>query len=376
MPMPVLGTTPRAILASPGMLPAALFVCLASLLLVLTLAWHVPMMLWDHLDLVPIYQSWQAGALAESAFLAVHGGHMHTAAYAVLLATTALSHGQPWLDCVASWLLLLVHAGVIALLFRETFPDGTRHAIGFAALLVLLALYPGHLANLQWGWQVAVFLCLAGASTTVYALTRPGLSGWHQSAALAAATIAYFSFATAIALLPTALALIALRRDLPRTRRVVAMLPWLLAAMAVALQYRRFGSDSTRPGFAAIVVYALNFLGAGIARFATDLAPWLALGAVAVAVVALARCRLQRACLPGWAWPCSRHAPACSSRSAVPHRSAASTPSSRATSASHRFSGSVAAASPPARGGSAGRACCASASRSSPCSRLRTHCTW
>jgi hypothetical protein len=148
------------------------------------------------------------------------------------------------------------------------------------------------------GGQVAVFLCLAGASTTVYALTRPGLSGWHQSAALAAATIAYFSFATAIALLPTALALIALRRDLPRTRRVVAMLPWLLAAMAVALQYRGFGSDSTRPGFAAIVVYALNFLGAGIARFATDLAPWLALGAVAVAVVALARCRLQRACLP------------------------------------------------------------------------------
>lgn len=289
---------PRALPTSPRFLLSALFVLLAGLLLALTLAWHVPLMLWDHLDLVPIYQAWQAGTLADSAFLAIHGGHMHTAAYAVLLATTALSQGQPWLDCIASWLLLLVHAGIIAVLVRETLPDVTRREVAFAALLGLLALYPGHLANLQWGWQVAVFLCLAGTSTTVYALTRPSLSAGHQAVALAAAAIACFSFATAIALLPTAPVLIALRHDLPRPRRLLAALPWLLAMLAVALQYRDLGSEAARPGVAAIAIYALNFLGAGIARFATDLAPWLALGAIAVALPALVRCRLQRACLP------------------------------------------------------------------------------
>ena len=285
-------------LASPNLLPNALFVLLAGTLLVMTLAWHVPMMLWDHLDLVPIYQSWRGGDLAGSAFLAVHGGHMHTAAYAVLLATTALSGGHPWLDCVASWFLLLVHAGVIAALARETLVDGTPRDSGFAALLVLLALYPGHLANLQWGWQVAVFLCLAGVSTCVYALTRSELSWRHQVAALTTAALAYFSFATAIAVLPTAIALIALRGDVPRARRMLALLPWLMAALAVALQYRGFGVDATRPGVAEVAAYALNFLGAGIVRFAPDLAPSLALAAVAVAGLALARCRLQRACLP------------------------------------------------------------------------------
>ena len=275
-----------------------LFALLAGLLLALTLAWHVPMMLWDHLDLVPIYASWQSGSLADSAFFAVHGGHMHTAAYAVLLATTALSQGRPWLDCVASWLLLLVHAGTIAFFIRETFGCVAGRRMGVAALLLLLALHPGHLANLQWGWQVAVFLCLAGTGATLLALTRPGLTAWHQSLALVAATVAYFSFATSIALLPTALVLIALRTDVPRRRRLLAALPWLFAAAVVALQYHGMGTQSARPGIAAVTAYALNFLGAGIARFATDLAPWVALGALVAAAIACSRGGPQRTRLP------------------------------------------------------------------------------
>ena len=35
------------------------FAALAALLLAATLAWHLPMMLWDHIDLVPMYEeSW------------------------------------------------------------------------------------------------------------------------------------------------------------------------------------------------------------------------------------------------------------------------------------------------------------------------------
>src|SRR5690606_21550733 len=114
----------------------------------------------------------------------------------------------------------------------------------------------------------------------------------------AAAAIACFSFATAIALLPTALALIALRRDLSPARRLLAALPWLLATAAIAMQYRGFAQDASHAAIGVTLAYSLNFLGAGIARFATDLAPWIAAGAIALAAFALARSHLQRACLP------------------------------------------------------------------------------
>src|SRR3982750_1724891 len=88
----------------------ALFIFLSAYLLVLTMVWHVPMMLWDHLDLAPIYKAWNEGDLARSGFWNIHGGHLHTAAYAVLLVTTRLSGGEPWLDCLTSWVLLLGYA--------------------------------------------------------------------------------------------------------------------------------------------------------------------------------------------------------------------------------------------------------------------------
>src|SRR5690606_3672106 len=48
------------------------FAALAALLLAATMAWHLPMMLWDHIDLVPMYEAWQDGTLASSAFWQVH----------------------------------------------------------------------------------------------------------------------------------------------------------------------------------------------------------------------------------------------------------------------------------------------------------------
>ena len=75
--------SPRPVVA----LPLAL-----GLLLAATLQWHLPLMLWDHIDLVPIYDAWRRGDLAASQFWRIHdGSHFHSAAYAVLLATTWLS---------------------------------------------------------------------------------------------------------------------------------------------------------------------------------------------------------------------------------------------------------------------------------------------
>jgi hypothetical protein len=268
------------------------FALIALVLLALTLRWHVPMMLWDHLDLVPIYAAWHDGTLAPSTLLAIHGGHLHTLAYVVLLATTSLSHGQTWLDCAASWLMLVVFAGVVASFARETFG---RDRPLIALLVVFLALYPGHLANLQWGWQVAVFLCIAGVVVAIRLLTLAALTPACVAASIVAGGVALLSFATAGALVPTAIVLIALRDDVSPKMRCLFALPWL-ALGALFL----FGIDAS-PGGAHLVDvprYALNFLGAGIARFATPLAPFFAIAGIVTGAWAYIGVRDRRESLP------------------------------------------------------------------------------
>jgi hypothetical protein len=255
----------------------ALFAMLAAVLLLLTLCWHVPIMLWDHLDLVPIYAAWHEGHLNPSTLLAVHGGHLHALAYAVLLLTTYISSGHPWLDCTASWLLLVLYAAIVMSFPRATF---SNRSIGnaLAGLLLFLALYPGHLANLQWGWQVAVFLCLFGAAITIRMLTQIELSPMHVAVAAVATATALLSFATSAALVPTAIMLIAMRRELSFGRRLLFALPWLVLGGLFAMRIDAPASSavgSARIG--EIFFYTLNFLGAGIARFASDLAPWVAI---------------------------------------------------------------------------------------------------
>ncbi len=276
---------------------AIAFAALALALLAMTLRWHVPMMLWDHLDLVPMVQASREGALGHSIFWDIHGGHLHSAAYAVLLLTTWLSGGQPWLDCVASWILLVAYAAiVVGPVLRAALPDGTPMRWHYAILL--FALYPGHLANLQWGWQVAVFLCLLGAVLVVASLCAKRLDGWRNAVALAGAVLAWLSFATGIGLVPLAMLLLAARRDVPWRRRTVLALPWGLPAPAVAWSER--ARARSPEGFASasqLALYVLDYIGAGVARFATDVAPWLALVAIATGIHAFVRVRHERAAL-------------------------------------------------------------------------------
>lgn len=265
-------------------LPWGFFIGLALALLAMTLAWHVPMMLWDHLDLLPIYQSWQTQGIAGARLLDVHdGSHLHALAYLVLLATTVLSHGQPWLDCVVSFALLASYAWLVMRMAGATqLQAGRWGMLG----LVFLALYPGHLANLQWGWQVAVFLCLSGVAVCVYCLSVGELSRARNAAALLAAVAACLSFATGVALIPVALVLLALRRELPWASRVRHALPWLGLAAFVAWRYGTEGAGA-QAGVSTSLLYALNFLGGGVLRFATDLAPWLVLAGLVVLTAVL-----------------------------------------------------------------------------------------
>jgi hypothetical protein len=264
--------------ADPKRLISLFFAVLALGLLAATLAWHIPMMLWDHLDLVPLYKTWLDGSLHSIDLVRVHGGHLHSAAYAVLLITTGLSGGQPWLDCVVSWFLLVGYAALISVQALRI-GDNRSHSLAIG-IVVLLALYPGHLSNLQWGWQVAVFLCLLGIVGTVSLLTRDKMSPAQLACAIACSILACLSFAIGVAILPVAALLLGVRNDISLKLRIIG----IAAIAAFALCYVFLLAPVT-DGHASLPIgttihYILNFLGSGIVRFATDLAPWVAAAAI------------------------------------------------------------------------------------------------
>ena len=274
------------------------FVVLAALLLAATMAWHLPMMLWDHIDLVPMYEAWQSGSLASSAFWRVHdGSHLHVAAYAVLLATTGASGGQPWLDCLASVALLVAQA-LVLLRIAASAPAGRIQGVWWL-LLLLLALHPGHLVNLQWGWQVAVFISTLGAVAAIALLTRPALTFPTNLLAVALASVGVLGFSTTLAVFPIALALLALHPALQVRQRVVLALPWLAAGAALLawLSAGRVGLAGGFPGVAELALYVLNYLGGGVSRLATAAAPVWTLLALATAVFTVAT-RWQSALRP------------------------------------------------------------------------------
>jgi hypothetical protein len=271
-------------------LSAGAFAVFWALLLAGTLAWYLPLMLWDHIDLVPMLEAWHAGTLRDSGFWRVHdGSHFHVAAYAVLLATTTLSDGRPWLDALASFALLTVQA---LLLWRITRGDGSRSAAGaWALLLVYLALYPGHLVNLQWGWQVAVFISTLGAVAAIAGLTRAQLPMSINLLAVASAGIGVLGFSTTLAVFPVALWLVLSHSGVPRARRPWLALPWAVAGLALAasLAMAREPGAAAIPAPGAWLGYVINYLGGGVSRFATAMAPAWAVIALATAAWTVVR---------------------------------------------------------------------------------------
>lgn len=254
---------------------SGVFLALALALLWAALRWRVPMMLWDHLDLLPMLQAWRDGNLQLRDLFSVHdGSHLHAAAYVLLLATTELSNGQTWLDVLLSWSLLVAGAIVVVAMARRSLPAGVP--IWQWLMLVGLALYPGHLANLQWGWQVAVFVCVSSSLFAIASLCITRLTWWWNGAACTAAIFAWLGFATALALVPVACVLIVQRQGFRWSERIAMSVPWLLLGALAVVQMDRSGA--TRPlldGW-ALLHYSLNFVGSGAVRFATGFAPWLA----------------------------------------------------------------------------------------------------
>jgi hypothetical protein len=275
------------------------FATLAAFLLAATLAWHIPFMLWDHLELAPMYQGWMAGHLDQTTFWKLQGtGHWHVATYLLLLPSAWVTHGDPWLDCILSWMFLLAYGGLLLRWRARTVPLDRPVDLMVALLMVFLVLYPGNFFNLQMGWQLAVFQCLFGAAVSITALSAPRLTWPLNLVALVGAALGVLSFAVSYALFVVAVAMIFLRLEMSWPRRILHVLPWFLLALGVYHFGHAAQGVLVHFHTIKIVDYSLYYLGSGVARFAPLLAPWLGAAALVLLACIVAGIRNRQAAMP------------------------------------------------------------------------------
>ncbi len=241
------------------------------------ITFHYPVLYFDHWDLAPYYQRMMAGGLEWRDLFAPHGTHWHTGGYAVMLALAPLTGMTQTPEIIASLLFALAACGgVYALLDR---PGPVLFAV---AALFLFSLDQAE--NWLWGWQISVFINIAGAAWAIALLVRGGGAASMAGAMLAAA-IAVYSFATGLALLPVGLLVIWQSR-----RARWRMAAWAVFSAALAIHYKLAVLD-TQAAYAAEITpaaldaktiaslasYALNLLGAAVGRFSDGVPLALAL---------------------------------------------------------------------------------------------------
>ncbi|NND45979.1 MAG: hypothetical protein HKN58_11710 [Xanthomonadales bacterium] len=273
--------------------PNNLLAFMALLLLALAAWWHVPMMLWDHLDLVPLLQAADTGALSAGQLLQPHGGHSHVSAYLALLGTTLISGGWPLADVLVSWLLLVAFAALLYHCVRAVSPAPDRYRLqGLTALMALSTL---HLPNLVWGWQVAVFICLLGVATGIAAITLDCSRPARLVLGAAALLLAVSSFATGMALYPAMIVGLLLQTRIAGPEKLELAVLWGLWFLILLFWMDYLPPDTAVPtaagGLAELVLYTLNYLGAGAIRFAGVLAPVITLIGLGLLALALQRLR-------------------------------------------------------------------------------------
>ena len=262
--------------------PAA--VCLA-VVLVFCLLFHYQAPYHDHWDLIPFYGAMRSGELAFGDLFALHGNHWHASGYIILLGLshwTGMAHGP---ESVASVIFAgLGFVALVRILSRSmtllSVPNAAAWVFGISAFFLFSL---DQSANWLWGWQVAVFINLAGALWTIERLTAGPVTIGNTLIAAIACTFAVYAFGTGWVLIPIGFALLIFQRAHRSRQGLAALAIWSaltgllfwhfsLALNGTAAAY----TTSSMPNvldvgtWLGLVHYALNFVASPIVRFARD----------------------------------------------------------------------------------------------------------
>jgi hypothetical protein len=260
---------------------AALFACTA----VFALRYHYPILYFDHWDLVLLYQRMDDGTLRLGDLFAPHGTHWHAGGYAVMLALAPLTGMTQGPEVFAS--LALALAAFVALFLMTSAAWRSRDLWNPALLFVVIAFFlfsPDQSENWLWGWQVSVFLNIAGAAAMLALLARERPTHASLLLAMLAAAIAIYSFATGLALLPAGLVVLWLKRP----KFDVSLAAWAIFCVAITLHFKFAVMDTQRVYAASItphnfdaatlgslIGFTTGLLGGAVARFSDGL-PFIA----------------------------------------------------------------------------------------------------
>lgn len=264
--------------AWPHWAPAALFFAATA---VFALLYHYPVLYFDHWDIVPYYQRLMEGALKPGDLFTPHGTHWHAGGYAVMLGLATLTGMTQTPEIIASLMLAVIACGALYALLRDAWRR--LHQPTAPVLFAVIAFFlfsADQSENWLWGWQVSVFLNVAGAATCMALLARRDGKTLSLVGAMLAAAIAIYSFATGLALLPAGLVVLLFKRP----RLDARLMAWTTFSVAIALHYKIAVLD-WRPQYVASITpqaldagslgslthFTLDLIGGAVGRFTNGL---------------------------------------------------------------------------------------------------------
>lgn len=251
----------RMVAAAPAVVAAlAVFPMLA---LVLLRGVDIPY--WDEWAWVRLIHSAHVHTLTLADVWRPHNEHRMFVPNLIMLALDRLGGWNVVREQVVSVAMLAATQLAIWLLIRRTIVPRLQGLTFLAATALLFGLT--QYENLEWGFQMAWFLCNLGMVVAVWALAQPQRGAREIAIAIGAATIASLSSSQGLASwVAGAVVIVLLPRRSPR-----ALLVWVGAAIAVAA-LARYGVQSAADSGGAtqssplhLLEYFLAYLGSPLA---------------------------------------------------------------------------------------------------------------
>lgn len=274
----------------------------------------------DEWSVVAFLGKWDSHQLTVADFYATHNGHRILLPRLIFLGLTHLTHGSLRAEMFFSLLVCTLTSFGLYLILRRTVPGSTTKHLALWALINLFLFSPIQAENWLWGFQLQVFLsnlCVVGA---ILCITSGANLVARFAGALAFALAGTFSFGNGVLIWPAIFLVLVCRRE-----KVAVQAAWLTGAVLVGLAYVS-GYPAREPTPAATrwfdyLLYFAGFLGAPLARIPNskplvlpvllgtvlvagflgtavrligrrealrNAAPWVALGAYAIASAVMA----------------------------------------------------------------------------------------
>lgn len=258
---------------------------LFAVTLVFSLVWYYRAPFHDHWDIVPYFDRMQDGSLGFSDLFALHGNHWHASGYIVQLGLGQLTNMGHWAESLAS--VMIAGMGFIALvriLDRSvTLLNVGRAAVWAFGLSAFFLFSLDQAANWLWGWQIAVFINVAGALWAIERLSDDTPSLLSTSFAIVAAACSVYAFGTGWALIPIGYGLLLVNGAWRSRQGIGSLVLWTVFTALLAWHFSLALTDSsaayavdstpdlTDPkALIGLIHYAMNFVASPVVRFARD----------------------------------------------------------------------------------------------------------